>query len=159
MPRQTSESDTPPRVPSCSVIGLALAGLPRFSDRKDSSIFNCCWRAIMSSRVCAPPVAVRSTSGALCAHTGLKNSVASASTAALNNLLFMRVLQRNEQKECIAPINSGARGPRNDRAGLSALLLVSSAPSPGAGTETAVHHSLAIDVRNRVTITGQQGFG
>src|SRR5690554_4711392 len=159
MPRQTSESDTPPRVPSCSVIGLALAGLPRFSDRNDSSIFSCCWRAMISSRVCAPPVAVRSTSGALCAHTGLKSSVAIASRAAPNSVVFIRVLQRNGPKEDVAAISSGALGPRNCPVGLRALLLVSCAPSPGAGTETAVHHTLAIDVRNRVAITGQQGFG
>src|SRR5690554_6839575 len=100
--RQVSETETPPRVPSCSVIGAAFSGLPRFSERKLSSSFCCAWRRIISSRVCAPPVAVRSTAGPSCAQAGLKISDASTRAAAPNRCLFIRVLQRNQQEGVVA---------------------------------------------------------
>src|SRR5690554_5839690 len=115
---------------------------------------------MISSRVCAPPVAVRSTAGPSCAQAGLKISDASTRAAAPNRRLFIRVLQRNQQEGVVTEEVPELGELRNFvQISLCTFLLVGCAPSPGAGTETTVHHALAIDVRHLVAVTGKQGFG
>ena len=65
--RQSSGSEFPPKVPSWFVISAAWLASPVASLRKLLSTASPLWRAIISSRVCAPPVALRSGASALCA--------------------------------------------------------------------------------------------
>src|SRR5690554_7891938 len=97
---------------------------------------------MISSRVWAPPVDVRSTAGPSCAQAGLNISDASTRAAAPNRCLFIRVLQRNQQEGVVAEEVPELGELRNFiQISLCTFLLVGCAPSPGAGTRSEEHTS------------------
>ena len=86
--RQSSGSEFPPKVPSWFEISAARLASPVASRRKPLSTASPLWRAIISLRVCAPPVALRSGASALCALTVDRNDRVKIKAIKARNISF-----------------------------------------------------------------------